>query len=243
MRAMTKTAIIGGVSLLAAYLLAIRPSQKELSESKKLLAANEEIREKFDHLPLRAHDFLAGVPLHSLDFIELRGGREQMMIADIYRAVGLEKIGEVEMSAATKALFDLRGAIGKIMRWDDVAELVEKNSYLPRLTEEERTASLVPPGEIRGISRVLYCFENEMVLEIINRTVHCFWVLASEKTPAGYNLYNAVYVKNLNWRTPIYMTLVSPILKNVIYPAIDKSIRRNWRREFPNETMPVKAAV
>jgi hypothetical protein len=106
---------------------------------------------------------------------------------------------------------------------------------LPRLTAEERAKSLVPPGEVRGISQVLYCFENEMALEIINKTVHCFWVIASEPTEEGYDFYNAVYVKKLNWRTPIYMTLVSPVLKWVIYPSIDKSMRQNWERNFSIE--------
>ena len=71
-----------------------------------------------------------------------------------------------------------------------------------------------------------------MVLEIINRTVHCFWVLASERTADGYNLYNGVYVKNVNWRTPIYMTLISPVLKSIIYPAIEKSMRQNWEQNL-----------
>ncbi|HLM61257.1 MAG TPA: DUF2867 domain-containing protein, partial [Pyrinomonadaceae bacterium] len=143
-------------------------------------------------------------------------------------------LGKVEQNAVTKALFDLRGMIGKILHWDDATQLVQEFSYLPRLTAEEHAKSLVPPGEVRGISRVLYCFENEMTLEIINKTVHCFWVIASELTGDGYNLYNAVYVKKLNWRTPIYMTLVSPMLKHLIYPAIGKSIEQNWEREFPD---------
>lgn len=141
----------------------------------------------------------------------------------------------VTVIPAAQILFDLRGAIGKVMHWDDVPQLVEKISYFPRLSVAERTASLVQPSEVRGIPRVLYCFENEMLLEIINKTVHCFWVSASEKMAEVHALYNAVYVKNLNWRTPIYMTLVSPVLKNIIYPAIDKSIRQNWEREFPTE--------
>lgn len=155
-----------------------------------------------------------------------------MTMSQIYRAAGLADIGKIELSPATKVLFDLRGWVGKIMRWDDVPALVEEISYLPRLTAEERAASLVPPGEKRGIARVLYAFENEMLLEIINKTVHCFWVLAAERTADGYGLYNAVYVKKLNWRTPIYMMLVSPILKTLIYPAIGQSIRQNWEREF-----------
>ena len=240
MKTITKTAIIGGAGLLAAYFLVIRPQQKRSNaETSKAendsLLASEEITEKFNQLPLKAHSFLTGIPMHSLDYIELKGGRQQMSIADIYRAAGLADLGEVELGAVSKTLFDLRGLIGKIIRWDEVPELVIAISYLPRLSAEERAKSLVPPGEARGISRVLYCYENEMLLEIINKTVHCFWVLASKQTVDGYELYNAVYVKNLNWRTPIYMTLVSPMLKQVIYPAIGRSMRQNWERNFQIE--------
>lgn len=239
MKTLTKAAFVGGAGSLAAYFLLIRPRLKTVEKS----LIDEKNVEKFNRLPLKAHEFLCEIPLHSLDFIELKGGREQMTIAEIYNAAGLDEIGEVELSPITKALFDVRGAIGKVMRWDDVPELVEEISYLPRLSEAERAVSLVPPGEVRGISRVLYCFENEMMLEIINKTVHCFWVLASEKTPGGYAVYNAVYVKKLNWRTPIYMTLVSPVLKTVIYPAIGKSIRLHWEREFPNGGAVLKAGI
>jgi hypothetical protein len=190
-------------------------------------------KKKFDLLPLKGHSFLTGIPLHSLDYAELKGGRERMTIADIYAVVGLSEVGEVELGFFTKILFWLRGRIGKILRWDDVPKLVEDVSYLPRLTDEEREKSLISPGEVKGIARILYCFEDEMLLEIINKTVHCFWLLASERSAQGYALYNAVYVKKLNWRTPIYMTLVSPVLKWIIYPAIGRSIRQNWERAFP----------
>jgi hypothetical protein len=80
--------------------------------------------------------------------------------------------------------------------------------------------SPLPSGQQEGISRVLYCFENELRAEIINRTVHCFWLMAAERTTDGYALYFAVYVKKLNGFTPIYMTLVSPMLKWIIYPAM-----------------------
>lgn len=232
MRTLTKTAIIGGTGLLAAYFLVTRLQQYKGKEREDSSAKSDEIKEKFNRLPLKAHSFLAGVPIHSLDYTELKDGRERMTIADIYRDVGLSDLGQVELGVGTKALFWLRTEIGKVMRWDEVPELVQENSYLPRLSAEERAKSLIPPGEVRGISQVLYCYENEMALEIINQTVHCFWVLASEHTADGYNLYNAIYVKNLNWRTPIYMTLISPVLKWIIYPAIEKSMRQHWEQNL-----------
>ena len=129
-------------------------------------------------------------------------------------------------------MFDLRGWIGKVLGWDNVPELINKNSWIKRLTKEEQAKSSIPPGKVEGINTILYCYENEILFEIINRTVHCFWVLASVEKADGYDLYVAIYFKKLNWRTPIYMTLVSPMLKWVIYPAVKRTIKHNWEERF-----------
>ena len=34
-------------------------------------------------------------------------------------------------------------------------------------------------------------------------------------------------------RQPVYMVLVSPLLKWVIYPSMMKGIRRRWEKAFP----------
>ena len=72
--------------------------------------------------------------------------------------------------------------------------------------------------------------------EIINRTVHCFWVMATERTADGYVLWLAIYVRRLNWFTPVYMALITPVLKWVIYPAMMKGVRQRWAQAFPPQT-------
>lgn len=187
----------------------------------------------FKQKPLRAHSLLVGVPLRTLSRVDLPGGRQGMTIAEISAIVGFGDQVEVEVGPVTKALFWLRSLIGRILHWDDAKELAESVSYLPRLSADDRARSLIMPGKVQGISRVLYCFENEYLAEIVNRTVHCFWLLASERTATGYALYLAVYVKKLNWFTPIYMTLISPVLKWIIYPSMEKGVRRRWAKAFP----------
>ena len=159
---------------------------------------------------------------------------------EISTIIGFGDQGEIEVGPITKALFWLRGMIGRIFHWDNVKELSESVSYLSRLNEEDRTRSLITPGKEQGISRVLYCFENEFLAEIVNRTVHCFWLMASERTATGYALYLAVYVKKLNWFTPIYMALVSPMLKWIIYPSMENGVKRRWAKAFP---VPANAGV
>lgn len=190
---------------------------------------NIEDKISYTKLPLFAHDFLTGVPMTSLYRLNLPGGPSGMTVLDIKEAVGFNT-EELEAGTFTKSLFWLRGLIGRVFGWDDDDELTESVSFLPSLTAEARGRSRIEPGKKEGISRVLYCFENEFAAEIINRTVHCFWVMAKEQTSNGYTLYMAVYVRKLNWFTPIYMALVSPMLKWIIYPALNKSVIRNWQK-------------
>jgi uncharacterized protein DUF2867 len=197
--------------------------------------------DEFRQKPLRVHSFLAGVPLRTLTRVDLPGGRDGMTLPEIDALVGFNSNKGSDFDPVTNALFWLRSLIGRILHWDDVKELADSLTYLPRLSEDDRARSLTTPGKVEGISRVLYCFENEFLGEIINRTVHCFWLLASERTEDGYALYFAVYVKKLNWFTPIYMALINPMLKWIIYPSIMEGVRQRWEKTFPPDNLNPKS--
>jgi hypothetical protein len=192
--------------------------------------------EEFKQKSLRVHSFLIDVSIHSLDCLELPGGNAGMTLQEISEVVGFGGEAEMEVGFLTGMLFRLRTLIGRILHWDEAHELVQSVSYLSKLSEEDRARSRVVPGKAAGISRILYQFENEMLAEIVNRTVHCFWVMASERTANGYRLWVAVYVKKLNWFTPIYMALISPMLKWLIYPAMHKGMKSRWEKAFPTGT-------
>lgn len=186
----------------------------------------------FSHLPLRVHSFLAGVSLHSLHRVVLPGGRSGMTMPEINATLGFSSTEGIEVGPVTRALFWLREKTGQLLGWEDAEELIAAHTWLARLSAEDRARSLMPPGKVEGISRVLYCFEHELLAEIINRTVHCFWVMAVTETASGYELWMAVYVKKLNWFTPIYMALITPMLKWMIYPAMTNGVRQRWERTF-----------
>jgi hypothetical protein len=203
-----------------------------------------ELVHDYAQLPLRVHSFLAGLPFRTLYRIELPGGRPNMTLPEIRAATESSETGEFEVGLVAQALFWLRGFIGRMLHWDDDQQLADAVTYLNRLNAEDRQRSLIPPGTVEGISRVLYCFEHEFLAEIINRTVHCFWLLATESTPSGYRLYLAVYVKKLNWFTPFYMALVTPVLKWIIYPSMLRHSRKRWAQTFPPVIRPAeKVAV
>ena len=190
--------------------------------------------DEYKRRPWRAHTFLAGVPLRTLERIDLQGGREGMKIEEISAITGFGGEEELKVGPLTQSLFWLRGLIGRIFGWDDVPDLIASHSYVNRLSEEDRARSLVTPGKASGISRILYQVDDEILGEIINRTVHCFWVMAVERTSTGYRLWMAIYVRRLNAFTPIYMALISPVLKWIIYPALKRSIKKRWAEVFPS---------
>lgn len=190
-------------------------------------------REEYERMPLRAHAFLEGIPLDGVWRVELPGGPEGLTLPEITRAVGFGSGGGPPAGAATRLLFRLREAAGRLFGWDDARDVVAAQTFVPRLTEEDRARSLSAPGTEHGIVRDLYVFEGESLGEVINRTVHAFVSLASEPTAGGYALYLAVYVRKLGWFTPVYMAAIRPFRYLVVYPSMIEGMRRRWAERYP----------
>jgi Protein of unknown function (DUF2867) len=79
---------------------------------------------------------------------------------------------------------------------------------------------------------VLYVLGNEALSELRNATVHAFLALALTPSPAGYTLYLAVYVKPVSRFTPLYMALIDPFRRLLVYPALGKHAQRCWSRAY-----------
>ena len=94
--------------------------------------------------PLRVHSFLAGIPLRTLERVDLPGGHEGMTIEEISGVVGFGGEVEMEVGQVTQALFWLRTLIGRILGWDEAKELVKSASFISRPTRntERRQAAV-----------------------------------------------------------------------------------------------------
>ena len=79
-----------------------------------------------------------------------------------------------------------------------------------------------------GLFRVVYRFENEQLLEVMSRTAHAAASSALVETAQGYRFYFGVYVRSVSRFTPVYMTLIDPFRKLVIYPSLMRTIRASW---------------
>jgi hypothetical protein len=45
-------------------------------------------------------------------------------------------------------------------------------------------------------------------------------------------LYFGVYVRSVSRFTPIYMTLIGPFRKLVVYPSLLRTVRAKWNKTF-----------
>ncbi len=65
---------------------------------------------------------------------------------------------------------------------------------------------------------------------MINRTVHAAALSALVETASSYRFYFAVYVRNVGRLTPLYMALIDPFRKLIIYPSLLRSVLANWNQ-------------
>jgi hypothetical protein len=188
---------------------------------------------EFRRIPLEAHAFLSGVPLSDVTSVELPGGGRDRTLADVRRLMpnGPLRAG----GSATRSLFALRSALGRLFGWDRAAQGDVAETYASRVPAELAARSVVPTGSDSGMFRVLYELPNESVVEARNRTVHAFLCSALVPVGAGYRLYWAVYVKPVSAFTRLYMAVIEPFRRFIVYPSVLGGVRRAWEGAYTVE--------
>jgi len=182
----------------------------------------------FQRLNLRCHALLSDVPLHDVWAIPLNGGGPGRSIQDA-RAI---LFGDLPLNSAVRGLFALRWTLGRTFGWDDERHDPPSGSYVNRLGEADRSQSQVAPGTREGPFRVLYVLGEEALSELRNATVHAFLALALTPSPGGYTLYLAIYVKPVSRFTTLYMALIDPFRRLVVYPALGRHAQQRWSRTY-----------
>jgi len=183
----------------------------------------------FQRLNLRCHAFLKDVPLHDVWAIPLKGGGPGRSIQDAHAVLfGYGRLPNL----AVRGLFKLRWALGRAFGWDDERHDPPSGSYLNRLDDADRSQSRVAPGTREGPFRVLYVLGEEALSEICNATAHAFLALALTPRPGGYTLYMAIYVMPVSRFTTLYMALIDPFRRLIVYPALAREAQQRWFRTY-----------
>jgi hypothetical protein len=180
-------------------------------------------------LPLRVHAFLADVPLHDVWAIDLPRWRAGITLDEFARAAGTRSY---RPAPVVRLLLRLRFFIGRLFGWDCEPRANSWEGFATRLTAIDQSRSLVPPGTPDGLFRVVYRFENEQLLEVINRTAQAAALSTLVETGNVYRFYLGVYVRSVGPLTPIYMGLIDPLRKLIVYPSLLRSVRKVWNQVF-----------
>ena len=185
---------------------------------------------EFELLPLRVHAFLDGVPLHDAWAVDLPHWRAGITLDEFLRATANNR--PFTPSPVVRMLLDIRLFVGRLFGWDREPGTSARESFATRMTADDNSKSLVPPGTPDGLFRVVYRFENELLLELINCTAHAGALSTLVETASAYRFYFGVYVRSLGRFTPLYMALIDPFRKLVVYPSLLRSVRANWNQAF-----------
>jgi hypothetical protein len=188
-------------------------------------------KSEFRALDLQVNSVLTDVPLHDAWVVRLPGGGPGRTLRDV-REIALGH-APADVSTLVAGLIGIRMAIGEALNLDSRPYSLPGSSYSHLLGA---TGSMLPPGmggAQPGVFRPVYMLENEALLEMTNRTARAY--IAAALRPAdegGYRLYWGIYVKQTSWLTPLYMALIDPFRRHIIYPAALSDIERTWRSRY-----------
>jgi hypothetical protein len=185
--------------------------------------------QEFKRLPLRVHDFLAGVPLHDVWAVDLPRIRSGITLDEFLRAAGARPFTP---SPVLRSLLNIRLFVGRLLGWDREPDATVRETFATRLTAADLAKSFAPAGSREGLFRLVYRFENEQLLEVRNRTAHAAALSALVETADAYRFYFAVYVRSVSRLTRVYMAAIDPFRKLIVYPSLLRSVRKTWNDTF-----------
>ncbi len=185
---------------------------------------------EFQALPLEVHALLSDVPLQDVSAVDLPGGGPGRTLADVRALVPQSAL--FTANPAVAALFRLRFWLGRLLGWDRPQHDRQETSYLPRVSQQLRARSEVPPGTRAGAFRQLYLLPQESLAEFRNSTVHAFLCTVLRQQPGGYRYYWGVYVRPISRLTRPYMALIEPFRRFIVYPALFARTLRAWSDHY-----------
>ncbi len=120
----------------------------------------------------------------------------------------------------------------RLLGWDRQPDATARETFATRLTTADLSKSLAPAGTREGLFRIVYRFENEQLLEVVNRIAHAAALSALVETANAYRFYFGVYVRRVGRLTPVYMATIDPFRELIVYPSLLRSVRTTWNKTF-----------
>ncbi len=148
-----------------------------------------------------------------------------------------------QMSGISRVLFAIRWKLGALLGWDKPGSGIgaRVQTLRNRLPADLRDG---PRGPDFGPFRSVYQLDNEWAAELANSTVHGVmhigWV---PDGVGGYRGQMAVLVKPNGLFGAAYMAAIAPFRYLIVYPALMRTIERQWRSRTSGVSVPASATA
>jgi len=159
--------------------------------------------------------------------VQVAPGRGFDAFLDIY----WEVIGTLERHPLSR----LRVALGRVLGWDNEPNTrsipgCREREVVERLDATDRarnrfSASEPSPLPVASV-RPVYRFDDEVLYEVSNETVHALMHISCAEGGAPEL---AVYIKSRGLFTRLYMAAIWPARHAIIYPALTSRVENRWR--------------
>jgi hypothetical protein len=183
-----------------------------------------------DALELRTRILLGDHPLHDVWQVDLPGTDRVCTISGLLARLRARRGRGLPWTV--QALFGVRAAIGAVLDLD--APPGGKRGAHPAhaatgsVPDTLRASSEVPPGTPEGPFVTLYRDPVEAVFAAVNATVDARLLVAIAPLPDGTRLTWATYVRPVGRITGLYMGLIDPFRRTVVYPGLERWLVEVW---------------
>lgn len=180
---------------------------------------------EYESLPLQVFQLVQGFSLHDVWLVELADAPD-CTLQDLRGLMTPESFRS--LNPVVRSLFFLRSVFGRVFRLDSMPSDESAPDLIERVPAPLADASLVPPGSPEGPFRVLYLLPTEAAYQAVNATVHAILSVALVRSESGYRFFWATYVKPVGRITSVYMRIIDPFRRIVVYPGLESWLKRVW---------------
>ncbi|MFB6822420.1 DUF2867 domain-containing protein [Streptomyces virginiae] len=186
-------------------------------------------------LPWRIHEITGDFQVEDVWALPTPGGPDDL--ARLVRQFA-EGTGDPVPSPVARVLFAVRRGLGKLFGWDRPAGGLGARvpTLRDRLPADLRAGERGPDLRSAPFTSIFQT-HDEWAAECANRTVHGVlhigWVPDGD---GGYHGRMTVLVKPNGRLGTLYMLGIKPFRYLGVYPALIRSIGREWRENTPNAT-------
>jgi len=179
---------------------------------------------EFESLSLEAFRLVEGFSLHDVWLVELEGSMG-CTVQELRSLFTPERCRT--LSPPVRILFLVRSLLGRVFRLDSESDQFVRQ-VAERVPPELANASMVPVGTPEGPFVTLYALPTEAAFQVVNATVHAILIVALVKSDCGHRFFWATYLKPVGRITSLYMRLIDPFRRIIVYPGLESWLKRVW---------------